>query len=570
MAKWTDWTWYESGPNMQYRLGYEFKYANGKLQYKLGFGVHPSDNTAWYDNRLAVEFLINGTSVGKNRTVKKRTSGDIGGQWFFVKTNSSGANEHATSETLPITGTIDVPNGSFTLKVNYRDTGFGTGESGTYSWGTPNRTIWSEKDFTSTVSSSVITVPVISSVATTPTRTGVSMTITGTAGNNASTVTYSTVVGSLAAVAGATPSWTGLTANTTYNYTVTATNDAGLTATKTGSFTTTGNAPSISKTTVSGLGRTEATITPTVSYDTNASHKTTTIKYGTTTSYGLTSTSTKLVDLTPNTTYHYSVTVTDNFGRTSTASTGNFKTTCNAPTIASNALKYSTSDTSSITVTFSATGDTNAAITNYIVYYKKTDATSYSNSGSLGTATSYKITGLSADTNYNIYFTATNAGGTKSSSATICSTKLPNPTITLAAPVFAEDTVNDSKFTATLKPTASVSPSRTLTYKYSCNVSGISAVTTTNATHTFSNLPEETAITFTVQVTADATGTNATDTTASASKTATTDSAQARVRMKVNGAWVQGKLFIKKNGAWVKAKKVYIKKSGSWVQGKNQ
>ena len=40
--------------------------------------------------------------------------------------------------------------------------------------------------------------------------------------------------------------------------------------------------------------------------------------------------------------------------------------------------------------------------------------------------------------------------------------------------------------------------------------------------------------------------------------------------MKINGAWVQGKLFIKKNGTWVKAKKVYIKKSGAWVQGKNQ
>lgn len=575
-TKWTGWTNYETGPTMAYNLGYDFKFDGSKIHYKLGFGARVNDNSGWYNNRLAVEFLINGQSVGYNITVKPKTEGDIGKDDYYASTKTSGSSSYSTSAQLPVTGSIDSTTGSVTLKIRYRDTGFGYGESGTYSWGTPNKRIWdtntgnSLKDFSSIVNDNMVTAPTFTSVTATPSRTGVSIAITGTAGDNGGSVTYSTVVGSLAAVTGTNPQWSNLTPNTTYNYTVTATNGESLTTKYTGSFTTTGNAPSISSASVSGVGRTGATITPSVTYDTNASLKTTTIKYGTSTSYGSTSTSNALTGLTPNTTYYYSVTVTDNFGRTSTAYTGSFKTDCNAPTIADGALKFSTNDPSSITVTFVATGDTNAAVTNYIVYYKKTDATSYSNSGNLGTATSYKITGLSADTNYNIYFTATNVKGTTTSKGSIYSTDLNAVSLSLATPTIAEDTANDGKFKATLKPSASVSPSRTITYTYSCSLSGVSAVTTTSATHTFTNLPEETAITFTVKAVADAVGNNAKDKQAQVSKSITTDSAQARVRMKINGAWVQGKLFIKKDGTWVKAKKVYIKKSGAWVQGKNQ
>lgn len=41
---------------------------------------------------------------------------------------------------------------------------------------------------------------------------------------------------------------------------------------------------------------------------------------------------------------------------------------------------------------------------------------------------------------------------------------------------------------------------------------------------------------------------------------------QATTKVKVNGAWVTGNLFVKKDGAWVEAQKLYIKKDGSWKE----
>ncbi len=376
---------------------------------------------------------------------------------------------------------------------------------------------------------------------------------------------------------------TGLGSNQNISWTLNVTASDGGSASDSGTFYTRHNAPSIGTVSVNVGTRSGSTYGGTISYPVTydgASYSSHSFQYGTSsssltsnaTSTGTgTSASWSISGLAPNTTYYYKITETDNgaAATTSATKTGQFKTTALKPTI--NAPTFVSNTTGQIVVSFSATGDTNAPVTGYQVYYKKTDASSYSTSGSLSASTTqYTITGLTADTNYNIYVAATNAIGTTNSAGSIYSTRLNTPSLTLSAPTLAEDTVNDSKFTATLKPVASVSPSRTLTYKYSCSLSGVSDVTTTSATHTFSNLPEETSMTFTVTVTADATGNNASDTTATKSVSATTDSAQAKVRMKVNGAWVQGKLFIKKNGAWVKAKKVYIKKSGAWVQGKNQ
>ena len=44
------------------------------------------------------------------------------------------------------------------------------------------------------------------------------------------------------------------------------------------------------------------------------------------------------------------------------------------------------------------------------------------------------------------------------------------------------------------------------------------------------------------------------------------EKAQATTKVKVNGAWVTGNIFIKKDGAWVEAQKLYIKKDGSWKE----
>lgn len=217
------------------------------------------------------------------------------------------------------------------------------------------------------------------------------------------------------------------------------------------------------------------------------------------------------------------------------------------------------STTTSISLSVSCTGQ---EITNYTVYYKKASASSYS-STSLGTGTTTTLSGLSVDTDYNIYFKATNAGGTTQSSTSTFSTTLSSPSVSLSV-----DSLTAFGFRAVA--TGSISPSRTLNYRFSNNNGSTWTSYQTSNTYTWSNLTPETTYSVKVQVKAIHTGTNASDTTATSSTVSTTTlSDQSKVRIKVSNAWKQGKLYIKVNGAWKPAKKVYIKKNGAWTQGKN-
>lgn len=200
------------------------------------------------------------------------------------------------------------------------------------------------------------------------TRTSANVSINGTYDTNASwggwEVQYGTTT-NYGSSGGSTLS--GLTPNTTYYVRGRFYDNWGRWSEwVTNSFTTSGNNPSI--TSVSkDVFRTSAILSPTVAYDTNASYKSISIQYGTSTSYGSTSTSTQINNLNSNTTYYYSITVTDNWNRTSSASTGNFKTSAYSPSnlsiSASNILPF-TAD-----VSVSGSGDTNAGITNYTCYY---------------------------------------------------------------------------------------------------------------------------------------------------------------------------------------------------------
>lgn len=213
---------------------------------------------------------------------------------------------------------------------------------------------------------------------------------------------------------GATGSWTytqdNLTPNTSYNFytQVTNNNDGEGTGLSPIEFTTTGNAPTINSVAVSP-SRTSAIFNPNVSYDTNASFRSYSIRYGTSTSYGSTSTSTTISGLTPNTTYYYSMTVTDNWGRTSAAKTGSFKTTGNNPTINSHGVK--TYAQTSTEMQYSASYDTNDSLSSYKWEYGT--STSYGSSVT-GTNT---ISGLSANTTYYYKLTVTGIQG-RSSTAT--------------------------------------------------------------------------------------------------------------------------------------------------------
>lgn len=208
--------------------------------------------------------------------------------------------------------------------------------------------------------------PTITAASASPSRTGATFSATVSYDTNASysSMSYSTSSGGTYTSG---TSVSGLTPNTSYTYYIKVTDNKGKTsAAKSVTFKTTGNAPSISSVS-HNVFRNSAELTPTVTYDTNASFSSVSIQYGTSASYGSTSTSYTLSNLSPNTTYYYSMKVTDNQGRTSSAKTGNFKTTAYLPSglgiTVSNVLPF----TASATVTGS--GDTNAGITNYKYYY---------------------------------------------------------------------------------------------------------------------------------------------------------------------------------------------------------
>jgi hypothetical protein len=114
--------------------------------------------------------------------------------------------------------------------------------------------------------------------------------------------------------------------NTTYYYRFRITNAADLVTDYTGNFTTPGNVPSITNTSVGSITRTGGTLSYDVTYDTNASYSSREIQYGLTTSYGTSTTNNVLSSLTPNTLYYYRIRVTDNWSRVSSWSTGTFTT----------------------------------------------------------------------------------------------------------------------------------------------------------------------------------------------------------------------------------------------------
>ena len=239
---------------------------------------------------------------------------------------------------------------------------------------------------------------------------------------------------------GATGSWTytqdNLTPNTSYNFytQVTNNNDGEETGLSPIGFTTTGNAPTINSVAVSP-SRTSAIFNPNVSYDTNASFSSYSIRYGTSTSYGSTSTSTTISGLTPNTTYYYSMTVTDNWGRTSAAKTGSFKTTGNNPTINSHGVK--TYAQTSVEMQYSASYDTNDSLSSYKWEYGT--STSY---GSSVTGTNI-INGLNVNTTYYYKLTVTSTQGRNST--TTGSFKTDPATVTISALGISEITETTAK-----------------------------------------------------------------------------------------------------------------------------
>lgn len=210
-----------------------------------------------------------------------------------------------------------------------------------------------------------------------------------------------------------TGSFSGLSANTTYYLRANASNGTyrGYSAVK--SFTTTGNAPTITERD-STIGRKYARLGWNISYDTNASWGDVVSNvYGTSTSYGSNAstdsynnrfyggTSEETGVLQPNTTYYYSFQQKDNWGRVSNTLTGSFTTLGNAPTVVFKEVRAGTTEA---TVDFSYTMDTNASLSSYSIDYGLT--TSYGS-----TSNKMQLTGLKPKSTYYFRITVTDNWG---------------------------------------------------------------------------------------------------------------------------------------------------------------
>lgn len=223
-------------------------------------------------------------------------------------------------------------------------------------------------------------------------------------------------------------------------------------------------------------------------------------------------------------------------------------------------VNFVSNTTGSINVSVTASGLT---ITKYVLYYRAGTSGNYT-SRDLGTGTTANITGLSVDTNYQFYVAATNAGGTTNSSVATFSTTLNNPTIT--TPVVS----NLLPFTCTITATGSITPSRTLTYKFSKDGGATWTAYQSSNVYNWTGLNEETTYNMTVQVKATHVGKNAVDTTASKSIVVNTPADQAKIRRLIDGQWKKGKTYLMVNGKWVKAKKLYIMVDGQWKLNDNE
>ena len=347
---------------------------------------------------------------------------------------------------------------------------------------------------------------------------------------------------------------TGLAHNTSYSFSYRYSNssDGEISNPVYSSFTTSGNAPVINSVTPSPSRTSCSLANNSISYDTNASLSTVTVRYGTTSSYGSTSSSSNLTGLMPNTTYYYSMTVKYNWNRTSNAVTGSFKTTGNAPSITRiyNLPRIGVGEFNA-----DVTYDTNAAFSSIEVQYGTT--TNYGETSNSWRIPPYPYENLNHNTLYYYRFRITDTQGHTSSWATS------SMTITGNAPSFSDITINKISSTS-----VEVTPS-TITYD-NASYQKTNIQVLLNGTSVFNEDYTATPVGLVVYgLTPGQTYDFKVKVQDNFNKwssivTQTFDLTSYVVKVKVNGSWVDAKPYVKVGGTWKEATP-YIKVSGTWT-----
>ena len=386
--------------------------SNQSAQATLNLGTtqktqYSKDNATWQDSNSFSSLTPNTTYTFYLRTIATSASGNTGSYTYkSVSAKTTGNAPTITAVGTPTVARTSVtfakPTATYDTNASYSSQSWCSTSGGTYTSGnsatglTPNTNytyyvkVTDNQGRTSAAASVAFkttgNAPTYSASAGSATRTSFVVTPSSISyDTNASFSSFkvewgtSTSYGNSNTNTSSAAAYTvsNLAANTTYYWRTTLTDNQSRSTQKTGSITTTGNAPTVTASTTPA--RTSCTLAIGASYDTNASFSSGKYEYGTSTSYG-TSVNISAVgnqtisSLSPNTTYYYKVSITDTKSRTGTK-TGSFTTTCNKPS--SLTLTRTAATSSTISVSVSATGDTNAPITKYILYYKDSSASSY-------------------------------------------------------------------------------------------------------------------------------------------------------------------------------------------------
>ena len=361
-------------------------------------------------------------------------------------------------------------------------TGTSSGASGTLSGLAANTKYYVRGEATNTIGTTYTTetnftttgnAPTISSITSSPSKNYATLTGNVSYDTNASFSSVEVQWGTSTSYGNTSNAWripasgSTLAQNTTYYYRARVTDNWNRTSSwKTGSFTTTGDNPSITGVTVTpDLMYSNFVIN--VSYATNASYQDMTLQYGKTTSYGSTATTygngwAVLSPLDSKQTYYYKITVKDNYNRTSSAYTGSFTTLSSAPWNVEPLVLNITENSAEIGMTYSVGAPdwvTTGSITVSGNGYNTTKNLVFS--GDPPVPDTLVFTGLTANKTYTVTGSVTNSTGTTSATSVTFTT----PPV---APSIGSVTVQSNGTTGiNINVTASGGSGDTLQYKFS-------------------------------------------------------------------------------------------------------